>query len=198
MNAPRWRRTLPFAAVVGISALATACGGGGSNPAGSRSAGRSGSGLVGYPSFLPKATLHAASDQVLIGTDTRPALTAQGDSVRVEAGSWSVLATVSGPGVPGEGLPYVTPTTTCTWTVNIREASGSVPLSVDQFDTVDQRGDVFHPALVPGSEVPATVRPGQIVSFQIRAEVPTGEGLVRWAPQGGGVVAQWDYIAEND
>ncbi len=72
------------------------------------------SGLVGYPSYLPKSTLHFHSDAVLTGAAARPALTNQGDPAKVVTPHWSVLAVVSGPEVPGEGLPYQAPATTCT------------------------------------------------------------------------------------
>jgi len=67
----------------------------------------------GYPSFLPRNTLNYHSDTVLTGTVQRPALTSQGDGVEVKTPAWSVLITVTGPQVPGEGLPYQAPTTTC-------------------------------------------------------------------------------------
>jgi hypothetical protein len=75
-----------------------------------------GGGLVGYPSFLPARTLPFDGDALLSGTARKPALTSQGDPVRVVTSSWSAIAVVSGPEVPGEGLPYQAPTTTCTWT----------------------------------------------------------------------------------
>ncbi len=61
-----------------------------SGPAGA-SAGRGASGvhgaraggLVGYPSFLPAKTLHYDGDAQLTGTARRPAVTSQGDPVRV-------------------------------------------------------------------------------------------------------------------
>ena len=62
--------------------------------------------LGGYPSFLPKSTLHQPTDSVLTGTAQRPALANEGDAVRVKASGFSVLVTVTGPQVPGEGLPF--------------------------------------------------------------------------------------------
>ena len=157
------------------------------------------SGLVGYPSYLPKNTLHVRSDAVLTGTAARPALTNQGDPVKVVTPRWSVLAVVSGPEVPGEGLPYQTPATTCTWIVTLSGATGAVPMSVSDFDSIDNSGTVYHPYLVPGQPVPPSVlMPGQRVTFELRAGEAVGEGLMRWAPIGGEIVAKWDFVVEND
>jgi hypothetical protein len=106
---------------------------------------------------------------------------------------------VSGPEVPGEGLPYQAPTTTCTWTVTMSRATGEVPVSVSDFDSVDDLGSVYRPYLVADqSHLPAVLRPGQRVSFEIRAGEPVGEGLMRWAPNGRQIVAKWDFVVEND
>ncbi len=157
------------------------------------------SGLVGYPSYLPKNTLHVRSDAVLTGTAARPALTNQGDPVKVVTPHWSVLAVVSGPEVPGEGLPYQTPAITCTWTVSLSGATAPVPISVADFASIDNLGNVYHPYLVPGQPVPPSVlQPGQRVSFELRAGEAVGEGLMRWAPIGGQIVAKWDFVVEND
>ncbi len=158
-----------------------------------------GHGLVGYPSFLPRRTLHFDSEAVLVGTVSRPALTNQGDPVKVVTPHWSVVAVVSGPEVPGEGLPYQAPTTTCTWTVTLSQATGTVPVSAADFDSIDDAAQAFEPALVPGqADPPATVGPGQTVTFELRVAEPVGEGLMRWAPDGRQVVAKWDFVVEND
>jgi hypothetical protein len=52
---------------------------------------------------------------------------------------------------------------------------------------------------VPGQPLPPRVlRPGTRMSFELRAVMPTGEGLMRWAPDGRNIVAKWDFIVEND
>lgn len=156
-------------------------------------------GLIGYPSYLPKHTLSAPDAQPLVGTAARPALTNQGQPVRVETAGWSVLAVVAGPQVPGEGLPYQAPATTCTWTVTLSESTAPVPVSAADFDSVDNLGHVYRPYLVPGAPVPpSVVRPGQTVTFELRAAEPVGEGLMRWAPNGAQIVAKWDFLVEND
>ncbi len=153
----------------------------------------------GYPSYLPKDTLNYHSDTVLTGTAQRPALTNQGDGVEVKTSRWSVLATVSGPQVPGEGLPYQASSTTCTWVVTMSGATGPVPISTSDFTSIDGEDQVYRPVFVPGQPKPPTVlRPGQKVSFELRAVEAVGEGLMRWAPDGRNIVAKWDFVVEND
>jgi hypothetical protein len=156
-------------------------------------------GLVGYASYLPKSTLNFYSDATVMGTIAKPALTSQGDLVKVVMPRWSVLIVISGPEVPGEGLPYQAVATTCTWTVSMTNEIGRVPISVADFDSIDFRGNVFHPTLVTGQPVPPDVlEPGQKVTFELRTGEPVGEGLMRWAPSGTQIVAKWDFVVEDD
>lgn len=153
------------------------------------------------PSWLAATT--GQSDGELIGTVGRPALTAEGDAVRARFGPASamasVLVTVAGPVVPGEGLPHQGPTTTCTWTVTLTEAVGLVPIQVDDFTASDHLGAVYRPTLVPGQPAPpAVLPPGRSLTFELRAVMRTGEGLMRWAPGGRQWVASWDFAVEND
>ena len=136
---------------------------------------------------------------MLTGTAQRPALTNQGDGVQVKTSRWSALVTVRGPQVPGEGLPYRASATTCTWVVTISGATGPVPISAGDFTSIDVGNHVYRPALVPGQpKPPAVLRPGQRVSFELRAVEAVGEGLMRWAPDGRDIVAKWDFVVEND
>jgi hypothetical protein len=149
------------------------------------------------PTFLPSAGIKP--DSVLTGTADRPALTIQGDAVRVQVPKGSMLVTVSGPEVPGQGLPYRGETTTCTWTVTITQATTPIPIAVADFTTLDQFGNVYHPQLVAGQPVPPSpVAPGQTVTFELRTVMAIGEGLMRLAPSGGPIVASWDFEVEND
>jgi hypothetical protein len=150
----------------------------------------------GMPSYLPPSSLR--SDSELVGTSQKPAITSQGDAVLVSTDNGSVRVTVSGPEVPGDGLPYQTPSTTCTWTVVLSGATTPTPIDVAEFTTIDHLGAVYHPTLVAGAPVPpAALEPGQSVTFEIRAIMRVGEGLMRWAP-GAQVVASWDFEVEND
>jgi hypothetical protein len=106
---------------------------------------------------------------------------------------------VSGPEVPGEGLRYQTPATTCTWTVTLSGATAAVPISAADFDSIDNSGNFYHPYLVPGPPVPPSVlQPGQRVTFELQTGEAGGEGLMRWAPIGSQIVAKWDFVVEND
>jgi len=184
------RTRLQWLAAVAMVALA-GCGTSASSSASSH--------YGGYPSFLPASTLHYHSDTVLTGTVQRPALANQGDGVRVKAPGWSVLVTVSGPQVPGEGLPYQASATTCTWVITMSGATGPVPVSVSGFSSIDDTNHVYVPSFVPGQPRPPRVlRPGQTISFELRAVEAVGEGLMRWAPNGRNIVAKWDFVVEND
>jgi hypothetical protein len=150
-------------------------------------------------SWLPKQTLDHPVDRTLVGTLAAPALTVQGDDVEVRTPTFSALAVVNGPEVPGEGLTVVQNYTTCTWTISISHVKGTVPIALADWDSIDHSQTVYKPYLVPGQPpLPATVTTGHSLTFKIRAVMPTGEGLMRWAPDGNNIVAKWDYQVEND
>lgn len=152
-----------------------------------------------YPSFLPSKTLNPTVDVELVGTMARPALTVEGLPVEVETKGWRAQITVSGPVVPGEGLPVQNDATTCTWTVTMADASADVPVAIDDFHSVDHLGSTFLMGLVPGETSPAAVlHPGQQITFRLRAYELVGEGVMQWAPDHEHVVANWDYTVEND
>jgi hypothetical protein len=152
-----------------------------------------------YPSFLPKKTLDPKVDAVLTGTYARPALQVEGLPVKVETSAFRVRITVSGPVVPGEGLPNQPTATTCTWTVTMKDANANVPVSVSDFHSVDHLGSVFLMGLVPGEHAPPRVlHPGQVITFKLRAYELVGEGMMQWAPDHRHVAADWDYTVEND
>jgi len=151
----------------------------------------------GLPAYLPKSTLHP--DRVLMGSAAAPALTSEGDGVRVHLRHGSALVTVSGPLVPGEGLPYQAEADTATWTVSVSHVIGHVPVSLRSFSTIDSRGKVYRLAFVPGQpHPPAVLRPGRRTSFELRAVMAVGEGMLRWAPVHNDLVATWDFVVEND
>jgi hypothetical protein len=149
------------------------------------------------PSYLPKQTFD--TDRVLTGTIRRPALTTEGDTVRFGSGATAVLVTVTGPEVPGEGLPFQTGATTCTWTVTIEAGSASVPIDPNDFSSSDHLGAVYAPQLVTGqSAPPPALAPHTTVTFELRTVMVVGEGLMRWSPDGHHPVASWDFEVEND
>jgi hypothetical protein len=155
--------------------------------------------LADAASRIPKQVLDHPVDQALVGTVASPALTVEGDYVEVRSAKFSVLAVVNGPEVPGEGLPNQMPYTTCTWTISLSHIIGRVPIAVADFDSINHLGTVFKPYLVPGqAKLPSALVTGQDLTFQLRAVMPVGEGLMRWAPDGDHIVAKWDYQVEND
>jgi hypothetical protein len=184
----RWREAVFGArpgAVVGVLALVavalTGCGG------------------STYPAFLPKKTLNPQVDTTLVGTMSRPALQVEGLGVKVETTHFNVLVVVSGPVVPGEGLPAQPVATTCTWTVTMKDATGDVPVSIADFHSIDHLGSVFLMGLVPGEHaLPAVLHPHRTLTFQLRSYELVGEGMMQWAPDHRHVAADWDYTVEND
>jgi hypothetical protein len=152
-----------------------------------------------YPSFLPKKTLRPDVDAALVGTETKPALQVEGLPVEARTRAFGVRITVSGPVVPGEGLPQPQAATTCTWTVTMKDATADVPVSLADFHSVDHLGSVFLLGLVPGEHPPPRVlHPGQTITFRLRSYELVGEGMMQWAPDHAHVVAFWDYTVEND
>jgi hypothetical protein len=74
-----------------------------------------------------------------------------------------------------------------------------VPISLKDFHAVDHLGGYLVPTLVPGElALPKVLHPGQVLTFQIRAYAPVGEGMMQWAPDQRHVVGIWDYEVEND
>ena len=81
-----------------------------------------GSGGSQYPSFFAEEDPQPDVDAALVGTMAKPALQIEGLAVKVETDAFHVVVTVSGPVVPGEGLPDQPEATTCTWTVTMKDA----------------------------------------------------------------------------
>jgi hypothetical protein len=194
--AARHRLRISIASAIALAAIScAACGGGGTSSSDST--------YGGLPTFLPSPSIQP--DSQLTGTTAEPALTTEGDSVLVKTATASVEATVSGPIVPGEGLPYQAPATTCTWTVSLSHASATVPIRLTDFTSLDHLGTVYHMTSVVGEpSLPTSVAPGQTVTFKLQAVMRTGEGIMRWAPNytaatsAPQIVASWDFVVEND
>ncbi|MGO9963373.1 MAG: hypothetical protein ACLPUG_08115 [Acidimicrobiales bacterium] len=148
--------------------------------------------------WLPSQQLERSVGHTVVGTYAHPALTVAGDDVRVQTPAFSALAVVTGPLVPGEGYSYQPRYVVGTWTVHIWDVKGLIALSAANFDSVDYLGTEFRLRVPPGTTMPKAVSTGQQVSFQLRAVVPIGEDLVRWAPNGNNIVAKWDNQVEND
>lgn len=148
--------------------------------------------------WLPSQQLDQPVERMLVGTYSDPATTVAGGEVEVRTPRFSALAVVTGPLVPGEGFSYQPLYVTATWTVHLWDVKGDIPLSATDFDSVDHAGTQFHLLSPVGTTMPRSVSTGRQVTFQLRAVVPIGEDLFRWAPNGNNVVAKWDNQVEND
>ena len=105
-----------------------------------------------------------------------------------------------GPLVPEEGQFPVPPTTPCTFTVTLASVSGTIPLRPAAFTIRDEQGQLHHPKVTrqDGGPLPASAPPGKTVSLTITDVLPTGNGQLQWAPQGGRPVVSWDFDVEID
>lgn len=148
--------------------------------------------------WLPKQSLRTLTDRALVGTYASPAITVAGDEVRVKTPTFSAFAVVTGPTVPGEGLSYQPAYLTSTWTVHIWDVKGHIALSAKDFDSLDHSGIGYQLHVPAGSSMPTSVSTGQQATFSLRAVVPIGESLLRWAPNGHNIIAKWDNQVEND
>jgi hypothetical protein len=63
---------------------------------------------------------------------------------------------------------------------------------------VDHTGGVHIVTSVASAAAPPEVAPHQTVTFKLTASLPSGEGLIRYHPADGVVLAAWDYVAETD
>jgi hypothetical protein len=152
----------------------------------------------GIPSWLPKAKLPVG--RVVGASRAHPALAIQGDAVSVHLGGGRVLATAVGPSVPEEGRFPVPATSPCTFIVTFSAASSAIPLSPSAFTLIDDFGHVRHPRVraIDGGAPPRQVLPGQTVSLRVHDVLPTGDGGLAWAPEGGRPIVSWDFDVEID
>ncbi len=147
----------------------------------------------GIPSWLPKPTVHVG--RVVVASAAHPWRAIEGDVVSVHLARGRVRALVVGPAVPEEGQFPVPATTPCTFTVTLDRAAGVVPLRASAFTIVDEVGKIHHPRIVRA--LPARVAPGRTVMFNVKAVLPTGNGRLRWSPEGT-LVVSWDFDVEID
>ncbi len=150
------------------------------------------------PSWLPKSTVPVG--RVVQASAAHPWLAAEGDMVSVHLAGGQVLATAVGPVVPEEGQFPVPPTSQCTFTITFTRASGRVPVSPAAFTILDELGHLHHPrvAAQDGGLPPAEVAPGRTVTLTVKDVLPTGNGQLRWAPQGAKPIVSWDFDVEID
>jgi hypothetical protein len=152
----------------------------------------------GLPTWLPTAAVPVG--RVATASPAHPWLAVEGDSVRVELPHGQALATAVGPAVPEEGQFPVPATTPCTFTLTLTGTSGTIPLRPAAFTIRDEQGQLHYPKVTApgGRPLPASAAPGTAVTLTISAVLPTGNGQLQWAPQGGGPVVSWDFDVEID
>ena len=151
----------------------------------------------GIPKYL--RTVPDSADQIVTASPGSPQLSVQGEAVDVRLASGAqTLATASGPVVP----PFVAPpppTVTATFTVTLAKVDGSVPIRLRDFTVRDQEAGLIHPQYVVGETTPpSTASPSGSTTFTVTAVLPTGEGVLQWAPGGGAVLVAWDFTVEDD
>jgi hypothetical protein len=49
-----------------------------------------------------------------------------------------------------------------------------------------------------GRSLPARVPKGQTITVTVKGVLPTGNGRLRWAPDGGKPIVSWDFDVEID
>lgn len=182
-------------AIIALPVLLAGCGGAGQpgNSATSLSAAEQ-LASQGAPSYLPSTSPASAT---LDGSAKEPALTMQGLAVRVRLeGSDRLTMKVSGPFTTVTDDPSVE-AADCTWTVEISDVHGTIPLSTAQFNVQDARG-TYHMLSAGTGDMPTRITDGHTATFKLHGTVPSGDGMLRWAPDGTHVVALWDYIGEFD
>ncbi len=138
--------------------------------------------------------------RIVKASRVHPVLAIQGDTVSVHLARGRVLATAVGPSVPEEGRFPVPATSPCTFIVTFAAASGVIPLSATAFTFIDGFGHVRHPRVttMDGGVPPRQVLPGRTVSLRVHDVLPTGDGGLTWAPDGGRPIVSWDFDVEID
>ncbi len=150
------------------------------------------------PSWLPKAKIPV--NRVVNASPTHPWLAIQGDTVSVHLARGRVLVTAVGPAVPEEGQFPVPKTTPCSFTITLTAATSAVPLDPGTFTILDELGRIHSPSVTTtgGGAPPRAVLPGQTVSLTAKAVLPTGNGQLRWTPEGAAPIVSWDFDVEID
>jgi hypothetical protein len=152
----------------------------------------------GLPSWLPKAKAPVA--RVVDASAAHPWLAVEGDTVRVEVAAGKVMVTAVGPRVPEIGKVPVPSTSLCTFAVTFTSASGVVPITPRAFTIRDEFGNYHYPKVTVqgGGAVPSRIAPGKTLTLAMSDVLPTGEGQLRWAPEGHDPIVSWDFDVEID
>jgi hypothetical protein len=138
--------------------------------------------------------------RVVEASAAHPQLAIQGDAVSVRLTRGHVLATAVGPRVPEDGRFPVPATSPCSFTVTLAAAGGVVPVGASSFSILDELGHIHHPRVTSatGGAPAVFVRARRPVRLTIDDVLPTGNGRLRWAPEGTAPVVSWDFDVEID
>jgi hypothetical protein len=150
------------------------------------------------PSWLPDSKVPVG--RVVDASAAHPWLAVQGDTVHVDLARGNVMVTTVGPRVPEIGEVPVPSTSLCTFAVTFTSAAGVVPVTPRAFTIRDEFGNFHYPKVtVPGGgAVPSEISPGKRLTLDISDVLPTGEGQLRWAPEGHDPIVSWDFDVEID
>jgi len=138
--------------------------------------------------------------RVVTATPSHPWLAIEGDTVDVRLPSGRVLMTSVGPEVPEEGAFPVPKTSACRFVVTFAAVHGSIPVDQRAFEFLSEGGLTTGARVtrVGGGPLPKRIRPGRPVSLNVSAVLPTGNGQLRFTPQGHRPTASWDFDVEID
>ncbi len=152
-----------------------------------------GAGIGDWPTFLPTPS----AEGVAHGSPSNPAMSFAGSPVIVTLDGAEITVNVEGPSYPAD-TKLGDDRVACTFTVTLRSASTDLDLRAARFDLLDHSGAVHPLKSIKGTSIPRTLRPGQTVQVRLTTTVPSGEGFVRFYPEGSEATAGWDYVAETD
>ncbi len=140
------------------------------------------------------------ANQVLSATVAHPAVAIQGNSVVLHLVHGSALATVVGPDVPDRIQGSADVHTPAAWDLTFAQVHGSVPISPSLFTITDEQGMVLlpHVTVVGGGRLPKIVPAGRPFTLRLTTVVSVGDGKLRYAPDGGAWLAEWDFDVETD
>jgi hypothetical protein len=142
----------------------------------------------------------APANQVLTASAAHPAIAIQGNSVSLHLAHGSALATAVGPDIPERIQGSADLHTAATWVLTFDDAHGSVPISPGLFSITDEQGMLLQPhvSVVGGGALPKVVPRGRPLTLRLTAVVSVGDGKLRYAPQDGPWLAEWDFDVETD
>jgi hypothetical protein len=134
-----------------------------------------------------------------IGPAVGPAIGTRIRSAAAAAAATPAAAAAATP-APAAAAAVAAPSqTSCTFTVTLSRASGTVTLSPSSFAIVDEIGQVHRPIVGTrsGALPPSQIHPGQTVALTIRSVLPVGGGRITWAPASSSRPAvAWDFDVE--